>query len=106
MRIDDKNSSYFKQEKGLDKGLLSPLLFSLLVTDVFTKTLEKEATAGFIKGMMTDLIPQWAVSLQYVEDTIVIVEDDIEYAKNLKRVMCCIEQLSQGGKLTFTEVIY
>lgn len=84
MRINDENSGYFRTGKGLRKGdPLSPLLFNI-GADVFTKMISKAADEGLIKGLLTDFSPEGIISLQYADDTILFLEDNIEYARNLK----------------------
>ena len=38
--------------------------------------------------------------LQYADDTIIFMENDLEQAKNMKRLLCAFEQLS-GLKINF-----
>ena len=53
--IDDENSSYFTQGKGLRQGeALAPLLFNL-VADVFTRILKKAANYGLINGLLPNV---------------------------------------------------
>lgn len=100
VRINDQNSSYFVTGKGLRQGdPLSPLLFNL-VADVFTKMLERAADEGLIKGLLTEFTPEGVISLQYADNTILFLDSKIEYARNLKWILCCFEQIS-GMKINF-----
>jgi hypothetical protein len=57
IRLNDRNSPYFKPAKGLRQGdPLSPLLFNLVV-DVFTRLLSRAADKGYLRGLMTSLYP-------------------------------------------------
>jgi hypothetical protein len=87
VRINDENSSFFKSGKGLRQGdPLFPLLFNL-VADIFTRMLSKAARHNLISGLLQNMIEGGIVSLQYAEDTLLFLEDDLEKANNLK--WCC-----------------
>jgi hypothetical protein len=46
---------------------------------------------GLIRGLATDLVPGGGgfTSLQYANDTILFLENDVAYAKNLKCILTC-----------------
>ena len=84
VRINDEDSSYFKTGKGLRQGdLLSLLLFNL-VADVFTRMLVKSADHGLITGLMSEAFPGGIISLQYADDTLLFLENNLDKAKNFK----------------------
>jgi hypothetical protein len=51
-------------------------------------------------GVVSDLIQDGVVMLQYEDDTVFIFEGDLESARNLKFILCIFEQLS-GLKINF-----
>jgi hypothetical protein len=53
-----------------------------------------------LNGVVPHLVDEGLTILQYVNDTILSVEDDIEQAKNLKLVLGAFEELS-GLKINF-----
>lgn len=99
-RINDENSSFFKPGKGLRQGdPLSPLLFNLVV-DVFSRMLMSVAKQGFISGLLPQVLEGRIISLQYADDTILFLEDDLEKASNLKWILTCFKQML-GMKINF-----
>jgi len=100
VRINDENSTYFKLGKGLRQGdPLSPLLFNL-VADIFTRMLVKAASNSLIAGLLPQVIAGGVVSLQYADDTLLFLEDDLDKANNLKWLLLCYEQMT-GMRINF-----
>jgi hypothetical protein len=100
IRLNDRNSGYFRPGKGLRKGNpLSPLLFNL-VADVFTRLLSKAAGKGYIRGLMNSLYPEGVISLQYADNTLIFLDHDKQGACHLKWIMACFEHLS-GMKINY-----
>jgi hypothetical protein len=56
---------------------LSPLLFNIVV-DALTRMLQKASSVGLIRGLGRDLVPGGVVSLQYADDTMLLVHHDVE----------------------------
>lgn len=50
-------------------GTLSPILFNL-ITDAFSKMLEKAASAHLIRGLLPHAVRGGVISLQYADDII------------------------------------
>jgi hypothetical protein len=48
-----------------------------------------------IKGVVPHLIDEGLVVLQYVDDTIIFMENDVKRAKNMKLLLCAFEQRTQ-----------
>jgi hypothetical protein len=55
---------------------------------------------GLIEGVITHLVDGGLSILQYVDDTILFMEHDLEKAQNLKLILSAFEQLS-GLKINF-----
>ena len=62
--------------------------------DVLTRMLQKAERQHLIKGLGCDLVPQGVASLQYADDTILLLDKNIGKAKNLKNVLSCFELMS------------
>ena len=102
VRINQTDGPFFKTGKGLRQGdPLSPLLFNLVV-DVVTKMLAKAARLGLIQGLCPDALPGGVICLQYADDTILFIQNDLAKANNLKIVLSCFEQVS-GMKINYTK---
>jgi hypothetical protein len=100
VRINDENNTYFKPRKGLRQGdPLSPLLFNL-VADIFTRMLVKAASNNLIAGLLPQVIAGGVVSLQYADDTLLFLEDDLDKENNLKWLLLCYEQMT-GMRINF-----
>ena len=102
MRMNDENSSYFTPGKGLRQGdPLSPILFNL-VADVFTRMLMKAANQGFIQGLLPEVHEGGIISLQYADDAILFLQNDLTQACHFKWSLACFENLS-GMKINYNK---
>jgi len=54
------------------------------VADIFTRMLIKAARSNLVSGLMPQVIEGGIISLQYADDTLLFLENDIEKANNLK----------------------
>ena len=87
VRINDSNGPQFSGGKGLKQGdPHSPLLFNL-VADVFSKMLHKATNSGLIYGLLPQAFPGGMISLQYADDTILFLDNSLDYARNLKWIL-------------------
>jgi hypothetical protein len=94
VKLNNAESDFFLTGKGLRQGdPLSPILFNYVV-DVLTRMLMKASNRDLIRGLCPDLHPGGVISLQYADDTILFVADDLELATNLKNTLTCFEQVS------------
>ena len=53
-----------------------------------------------IQGVVPHLVDEELSILQYADDTIIFMDNDLEKAKNMKILLCAFEQLS-GLKINF-----
>jgi hypothetical protein len=79
-------------EKALDRGILYPLLFNLVI-DLFTRMLMKAIRKGYISGLMTEAQPEGVVSLQYADDTLLFLTHDSRAANHLTWLRTYFEKL-------------
>jgi hypothetical protein len=100
--LNDENSPYFKPGKGMRQGdPLSPLLLNLVI-DVFTRMLMKAASKSYITSLLSTLYPEGIVSLQYADDTLLVLDHKYKVACHLKWLMVCFEKLS-GMKISYSK---
>ena len=83
VKINENLGKYFSSHKGLRRGdSLSPLNFDL-TANALAIMLNKTRENGFVKGVLNEYTPNGVNMLQYVDDTIFLLQDDIESAHNL-----------------------
>jgi hypothetical protein len=88
VQINGTVGSYFKSGKGVRQGdPLSPLLFNL-AADGLAKMIHKAQENGLVKGLVPEYIEHGLAVLQYADDTILCLEDDIETVQNMKLLLC------------------
>lgn len=100
VNVNGEIGHYFQTKKGLRQGdPLSPILFNI-VADMLTILIKRAKNHGQIGGVVPHLVDECLSILQYTDDTILFMEDDIEKASNLKLLLCAFEQIS-GLKINF-----
>lgn len=103
VKANDMVRSYFKSGKGVRQGdPLSPLLFNL-AADNLTKMIHKAQDNDLIKGLVPEYLTHGIVVLQYADDTILYMEDELETAQNMKLLLYTYEKMS-GFKINFIKV--
>jgi hypothetical protein len=76
--VNEKLGRYFQTKKGLRQGdPLSPLLFNL-VADMLNLLISRVKEEGQINGLIPHLIEGGISILQYADDTILFMENDLE----------------------------
>jgi hypothetical protein len=92
IKINDQVGENFVTKKGLHQGdPLSPILFNV-VADMLAVLIKRAKQNGQIQGVVPHLVDDGLSILQYADDTIIFMEDDMEKAKNLKLLLCTFEQ--------------
>src|SRR4051812_36361989 len=80
VKMNNTESGFFPTGKGLRQGdPLSPLLFNIVV-DVLTRMLAKAADENLIRGLCPEVCPGGIICLQYADDTILFMGNDLEQA--------------------------
>jgi hypothetical protein len=94
VQVNGSVGNYFKSGKGVRQGdPLSPLLFNLVV-DSLAKMIHKAQENGLIKGLVANYVEQGLVVLQYADDIILCIEDDLESVQNMKFLLYLYEKMS------------
>jgi hypothetical protein len=62
--------------------------------------IENAQTNGLLKGLADNLVENGVAILQYADDTILLIQDDFEGARNLKLLLYIFEVMS-GLKINF-----
>jgi retron-type reverse transcriptase len=94
IKINDQVGQNFQTKKGLRQGdPISPLLFNIVV-DMLAILINRAKREGHTNGVVSHLVDDDLSILQYVDDTIIFLDHDLEGAKNLKILLCAFEQLS------------
>jgi hypothetical protein len=98
--VNDETGHYFQTKKGLRQGdPMSPILFNI-IADTLAVLIERLKNLGYFDGLVPHLVEDGLSILQYADDTIILLEDDLEKAKDMKLVLCAFEKLS-GLKINF-----
>jgi hypothetical protein len=93
INVNGEIGAYFSTYQRVRQGdPLSPILFNLVVDilDVLVKRAQKE---GLLTGLGTYLVDWGVAILQYADDTILLLEDNLDQARNLKVILCLFEQM-------------
>lgn len=94
VKVNDEIGPYFRTYKGLTQGdAMSPFLFDLVV-DALDVLMNNALEHDLVKGVLGDENNKGVNMLQYADDTIILIQDDIESVKNLKFILGAFEQMS------------
>ncbi|WVZ92292.1 LOW QUALITY PROTEIN: hypothetical protein U9M48_038369, partial [Paspalum notatum var. saurae] len=94
VNVNGQNGSYFQTRKGLRQGdPLSPILFNTVV-NMLAIIINRAKTEGKVNGVIPHLVEDGLSILQYVDDTVIFLDHDLEMAKNMKILLCVFEKLS------------
>ena len=102
VKVNNMVGPYFKSGKGVRQGdPLSPLLFNI-AADVLAKMVHMGQNSQLIRGLILEYIEGGIALLQYADDTILCIQDDMEVAQNLKLLLYLYENMS-GLKINFSK---
>ena len=94
IHLNGERGDYFTSFKGLRQGdPLSPLLFNL-VADALSTMLSRACAAGMIKGLVPHLVEGGLTHLQYADDTILLLQFDLQTLRNVRVILSCYEAMS------------
>jgi hypothetical protein len=100
VKVNNQVGPYFQSGKGLRQSdPLSPLLFNFVV-DCLTKMVIKAQSNDRITGLISNLILKRVAILQYADDTIMCLENNLEKTRNVKLLLYIYDQMS-GLKINF-----
>jgi hypothetical protein len=100
VQVNDDLGHFFQTKKGLRQGdPLFSILFNL-VADMLAVLIERSKGMGFFDGLVPHLVEDGLSTLQYADDMILFLDDDLEKARGLRLVMSAFEKLS-GFKINF-----
>ena len=77
------------------------MLFNLVI-DVLTRMLVRDASYDLVKGLCSHLIPGVVICLQYVDGTILFIDNDVDKAAKLKTILTCFENVS-GMRINYSK---
>jgi len=93
VKVNDDIGHFFQSRKGVRQGdPLSPILFNIVV-DMLPILISRAKEAEQIRGVVPHLVDEGLSILQYADDTVIFMDNDLERAKNMKLLLCAFEQL-------------
>jgi hypothetical protein len=102
VKVNGLMGGYFKCGKGVRQGdPLSPLLFNL-AADSLAKMIHKAQENNLIEGLVPEYVQKGIAVLQYADDTILCLKDDLEIVQNMKLLLYIYEKMS-GLKINFSK---
>jgi hypothetical protein len=100
IKINDQTGENFVTKKELrQRDPLSPILFNIIV-DMLTIIIKRAKLNGQIDGVVPHLVDNGLSILQYADDTLICLDDNLDNGKNLMLLLFAFEQLS-GLKFNF-----
>jgi hypothetical protein len=80
----DKIGAYFGSHKGVRQGdPFAPFLFNM-VANSLAKMISIAQQNDLLVGLTDNIVPKGVAMLQYADDTILLIQDNMEHARNLK----------------------
>jgi hypothetical protein len=100
IKVNGQVGKNFQTKKGVKEGdPLSPILFNIVVV-MLAVLINRAKTEGQIEGVIPHLVDEGLSILQYTDDTILFMENDLDKARNMKLLLSAFEELS-GLKINF-----
>jgi hypothetical protein len=88
IKINDKTGAYFSTNRGVRQGILCLLFCLNAVVDSLSVMIKNAQQEKLIVGMTPHLQENGVAILQYADDTIFLLDEGFEYARNLKNSFC------------------
>lgn len=93
VKINNQTGKYIKSFKGVREGdPISPILFNF-VADSLARMMNKALENWVLTGLGEHLIPNAVIMLQYIDNTIICLENGMVKARNLKLLLYIYETL-------------
>jgi hypothetical protein len=100
INVNEEVRHFFQTRKGLRQGdPLSPLLFNIVI-DMLAILINRAKQDEQIARVVPNLVDEGISILQYVDDTIISMDHDLDKARNMKLLLCVFEKAS-GLKINF-----
>jgi len=100
VKLNNIEGPYFVSHKGVRQGdPLSPILFNF-VADYLARMVRQAQSNNILCGLADNLITNGVAILQYADDTIICLKDDVDMARNMKLLLYLYELMS-GLKINF-----
>jgi hypothetical protein len=100
IKMNDEIGGFFPTYRGVRQGdPLSAILFNV-VGDAMSVMVKNAQQSGVLKGIVPHIQENGIAILQYADDTMFLLEEGFENARNLKFLLCLFEQMS-GLKINF-----
>jgi hypothetical protein len=94
IRTNDTIGPFFPTHKCVRQGgPFSSLLFNI-VADGLACLIEKAQGMELIGGLIPHILDNGCAYLQYADDTILLLRDNLEFARNLKFILILFERMS------------
>jgi hypothetical protein len=88
VKVNDESCHFFQTKKGLRQGdNLLPVLFNV-VADMLVVLIEGSKTQNMFDGLVPHLVDGGLSILQYADDTVLFLEDELVKDRNLKLMLC------------------
>ena len=90
IKVNNDVGHYFQTRKEVRQGnLLSPILFNIVV-DMLAILIVRAKENQQFKGVVPHLVDDGLSILQYIDDTILFMENNLERAKKPKALAMCV----------------
>jgi hypothetical protein len=100
VKINNTRGKDFRSHRGVRQGdPFSPFLFNI-AAEGLAKMIAQAQEAKLVTGLVPHLIENGVVILQYADDTILLIQDDMEQIIHMKLILYMFEAMS-GLKINF-----